>query len=166
MKSTDETSAAPSKRARKKAVNFASRRTLRFSEGEERAVDDVRRALSKTSGRDLGEVSFSEALRLLITDKAAAAEVEAMALAIERSGSEVPSSNGRPGFINDELGKVLGELRNHAAHVGGNVNQITKKLNSNDDVSAAEIRAALSGAASLRALAEDAEQRLWSGSER
>src|SRR5690606_1422847 len=53
MTRIDEASEATPRRPRKKAVHFAKRRTLRFSDDEERAVEDVRRALAKSSGRDL-----------------------------------------------------------------------------------------------------------------
>jgi hypothetical protein len=158
MTKTDEASEAAPKRSRKKAVNFAKRRTLRFSDGEERAVDDVRRALAQSSGRDLEEVTFSEALRLLITDKPGVAEVEAKALAIERSGTA--SASWGLFAISDRLGYELGPIRNHVAHIGGNVNQIAKRLNMGDPVRAAEITAALESIAEMRSVPEDIERRI------
>lgn len=158
MTRTDEASEASPKRPRKKAVHFAKRRTLRFSDGEERAVDDVRRALAKSSGRDLEEVTFSEALRLLITDKVGAAEVEAKALAIERSGTA--SADWGLFAISDRLGYELGPIRNQVARIGGNVNQIAKKLNAGASVAPAEITAALEGVAEMRAIPDDIERRI------
>ena len=158
MTKVDEASGATPKRPRKKAVNFAKRRTLRFSDSEERAVEDVRLALSKASGRGLAEITFSEALRLLITDKVGAAEVEAQALAIERSGAA--STGWGLDLISDRLGYELGPIRNHVAHIGGNLNQIAKHLNSGDPVTAAEIPAALEGVAAMRGVPDDIERRI------
>lgn len=158
MTKVDEASGATPKRPRKKAVNFAKRRTLRFSDSEERAVEDVRLALAGTSGRDLEEVTFSEALRLLITDKVGAADVEARALAIERSGAA--STGWALDAISDRLGYELGSIRNHVAHIGGNLNQIAKRLNSGDPVTAAEVSAALESVAAMRAVPDDIERRI------
>jgi len=158
MTSTDEASEATPKRARKKTVNFAKRRTLRFSDSEERAVADVLQALAKSSGRDLEEVTFSEALRLLITDKSGVAEIEAKALAIQRSGAA--SAGWGLHAISDRLGYELGPLRNQVAHVGGNLNQIAKKLNTGDAVMAAEISEALEGVAAMRAMPDEIERRI------
>ena len=158
MTRTDEASGATPKRSRKKAVHFAKRRTLRFSESEERAVDDLRRALAKSSGRDLEEVTFSEALRLLITDKVRTAEVEAMALAIEHSGQA--SADWGLHAISDRLGYELGPLRNLVSHVSGNVNQIAKKLNMGDPVTAFEVSEALKGVADMKALPDEFERRV------
>lgn len=158
MTKVDEASGATPKRPRKKAVNFAKRRTLRFSDSEERAVEDVRLALSKASGRDLAEVTFSEALRLLITDKVGAADVEARALAIERSGTA--STGWGLDVISNRLGYELGPIRNHLAHIGGNLNQVAKHLNSGDPVTAVEITAALDGVAAMRGVPDDIERRI------
>ncbi|MBN8423119.1 MobC family plasmid mobilization relaxosome protein [Microbacterium esteraromaticum] len=158
MTRSDEASEATPRRPRKKAVNFAKRRTLRFSDDEERAVEDVRRALARSSGRDLEEVTFSEALRLLITDKEGAAEVEARALAIERRGPETTSWGLAD--ISDRLGYELGPIRNHIAHIGGNLNQIAKRLNLGYVVTAAELSAALDAVAELRKVPGDIEQRI------
>lgn len=158
MTRADEASEATPRRPRKKAVHFAKRRTLRFSDDEERAVDDVRRALAKSSGRDLEEVTFSDALRRLITDKESAAEIEARALAIERSGPSATAWNLAD--ISDRLGYELGPIRNHIAHIGGNLNQIAKRLNTGDPVTAAELSAALLTVAELRDVPDDIEKRI------
>ncbi|WP_124769130.1 MULTISPECIES: plasmid mobilization relaxosome protein MobC [unclassified Plantibacter] len=158
MTTNDEASEATPKRSRKKAVNFTKRRTLRFTDSEERAVDDVRRALATSSGRDLEEVSFSEALRLLITDKEATAEVEARALAIERAGPD--TSRWTLDWVSDRLGYELSPIRNHVAHIGGNLNQIAKRLNMGDPVNATQIAEALEGVADMRAVPDDIERRI------
>jgi hypothetical protein len=158
MTKVDEASGATPKRPRKKAVYFAKRRTLRFSDSEERAVEDVRRALARTSGRGLAQVTFSEALRLLITDKVGAADVEARALAIERSGTA--STGWGLDMISDRLGYELGPIRNQVARIGGNLNQVARQLNSGDPVTAAEISAALEGVAAMRAVPDDIERRI------
>ncbi|KGJ71838.1 hypothetical protein GY21_19490 [Cryobacterium roopkundense] len=145
------------KRTRKKAVNFAKRRTLRFSESEERAVENVRRALAKSSGRDITDVSFSEALRLLITHKLGTAEIEAQALVMERSGLS-PGVN--LASISDRLGYELGPIRNLVSHISGNLNQISKRLNIGDPVTAAELSAALEGVADMTALPDEIERRI------
>jgi len=156
MTTTDEASEAP-KRRRKKVVNFAKRRTLRFSEDEERAVEKTRRAIAATSGRDLEEVTFSEALRLIITDKVGTAEVEAQALVMERTG-ESPVSN--LANVSDRLGYELGPIRNYVAHISGNVNQIAKRLNMADRVTAAEVSEALGSVALMKAVPDDIERRI------
>lgn len=158
MTTNDEASEATPKRTRKKAVTFAKRRTLRFSDGEERAVEDVRRALAMSSGRDLEEVTFSEALRLLITDKVGAAEVEARAIAIERGATT--SSDWGLNAVSDRLGYELGPIRNFVSHISGNVNQIAKRLNMKDPVTAAEVSAALEAVAVMKALPDDIERRI------
>ncbi|AVL96160.1 plasmid mobilization relaxosome protein MobC [Microbacterium sp. UMB0228] len=158
MTRTGKASEATPRRPRKRVVNFAKRRTLRFSDDEERAVDDVRRALAKSSGRDLEEVSFSEALRLLITDREGAAEVEARALAIERQGPNV--TDWGLADISDRLGYELGPIRNHIAHIGGNLNQIAKRLNIGDPVTAGEVSEALLTVAELRDVPDDIEKRI------
>lgn len=159
MTTNDEASEATPKRSRKKAVNFAKRRTLRFSDSEERAVEDVRQALATSSGRDLAKVTFSEALRLLILDKEATAEVEAKALAMKRSSDDAALGWGVHA-ISDRLGYEIAPLRNHIAHVGGNVNQIAKRLNSGDPVTSTEISEALEAVAALKAIPEDVERRI------
>lgn len=158
MTRTDEASEAMPKRPRKKTVTYAKRRTLRFSDGEERAVDDVRRALAKSTGRDLKEVSFSEALRLLITDKPAVTDVEAKALAIERSGTDL-SDWGLSG-VSERLGYELGAISNYVAHISGNLNLISKRLNMGNPVMAAEISEALEGVAEMRTMPDDIERRI------
>jgi hypothetical protein len=158
MTRTEEASEATPSRPRKKAVHFAKRRTLRFSDSEEGAVEDVRLALAKTSGRDLEEVTFSEALRLLITDKVGTAEVEARALAIERSGGA--SSDWGLNAISDRLGYELGPIRNYVAHIGGNLNQIAKHLNSHDPITESKIFAAVDAVAAMRAVPDDIERRI------
>jgi hypothetical protein len=156
MTTTDEASEAP-KRRRKKAVNFSKRRTLRFSEDEERAVEKTRKALATTSGRDLEEVTFSEALRLLITDKIGTAEVEAQALVMERTGaSPVADLAG----LSEKLGYELGAIRNFVAHISGNLNQIAKRLNTGDPATSAEVSDALQGVADMRAAPNDIERRI------
>jgi uncharacterized membrane protein YkoI len=159
MTQNDEASEATQKRSRKKAVNYAKRRTLRFSDDEERVVEDVRRALAKSSGRDVEGVTFSEALRLIITDKPAVAEVEAKALAIERSGGA--ADDWGLWAISDRLAYELAPMRNHVAHIGGNLNQIAKRLNVDDEVTAAEIADALEGVATMKAIPEEIEKRIY-----
>lgn len=158
MTTTGEASEATPRRRRKKAVNYAKRRTLRFSDDEERAVEDVRRALAKSSRRDLKEVTFSEALRLLITDKPAVAEVEAMALAIEHGTAD--DSNWGLFAVSDRLGYELAWIRNHVAHIGGNLNQIAKRLNMGDRVTSKEVSAALDAVAEMKALPDHFERRI------
>lgn len=157
MTRTDEASGAMPKRTRKKAVNFAKRRTLRFSDSEERAVENVRRALARSSGRDIADVTFSEALRLLITNKIGTAEIEAQALVMERNGVS-PGPN--LGSMSDRLGYELGPIRNFLSHISGNVNQIAKRLNMNDQVTADEVSNALEGVAEMKAMPDEIERRI------
>ena len=157
MTRIDEASGATPKRTRKKVVNFAKRRTLRFSDSEERAVENVRRALAKSSGRDLAEVTFSQALRLLITNKVGTAEIEAQALVMERHGVSPGSSLAS---MSDRLGHELGPIRNFLSHISGNVNQIAKRLNMNDQVTAAEVSNALEGVAAMKAMPDEIERRI------
>lgn len=158
MTKDDEASEATPKRPRKKTVTFAKRRTLRFSDDEERVVEDRRRALAQSRGRDLEEVSFSEALRWLITDKVGVAEVEARALAIERSGTA--STDWGLEAVSERLGYELGAIRNYVAHIGGNVNQIAKRLNMGDPVTAAEVTEALAAVAEMKEIPDDIERRI------
>lgn len=160
MTRTDEASEATPRRPRKKVVNFAKRRTLRFSDDEERAVEDVRRALAASSRRELEEVTFSEALRLLITDKEGVAEIEARAQAI--AGGTPDASAWSLADISDRLGYELGPMRNHIAHIGGNLNQVVKRLNRGDQVTSAELSVALDAVASLRDVPDDIEKRIAS----
>ena len=159
MTQNDEASEATPKRSRKKAVTYAKRRTLRFSDDEERVVDDVRRALAKSSGRDVEDVTFSEALRLIITDKPAIAEVEAKALAIERSGGA--AGDWDLWAISDRLAWELAPIGNHLAHIGGNLSQIAKRLDMNDAVTAAEVSEALEGVATMKAIPAEIEKRIY-----
>lgn len=154
----DKASEATPQRRRKKTVHYAKRRTLRFSADEERAVEDVRRALAKSSGRDLDEVTFSEALRLLITDKPAATDVEARAIVLERNVDAAPEWGLFA--MSDRLGYELGPIRNYIAHVGANVNQIAKRLNMGDPVAASDVAAALNAVAALRTVPDDIERRI------
>lgn len=155
MTKDDETREARSRRPRKKAVHYAKRRSLRFSVEEEEAVESVRRALAATRGRDVEDVTFSEALRLLVLDKESAAEVEARAAVLERSGSAVVSSSqgshGGHDVVPQEVLDLLSELRLEASRIGSNVNQIARRVNAGDAATATEIAAGLQGAASLKA---------------
>jgi hypothetical protein len=160
MTQNDEASEATSRRSRKKVVNYAKRRTLRFSDDEERVVDEVRRALAKSSGRDVENVSFSEALRLIITDKPAVADVEAKALAIERTGPA--ADDWGVWAISERLAWEISPFKNHVAHIGGNLNQIAKRLNMEDEVTAAEISEALETVATMKAIPDEIERRIYS----
>lgn len=157
MTRSDEASEAMPGRPRKKAVNFAKRVTLRFSDDEVRAVTDVQRALSKSSRRGK-KVTFSEALRRIILDKEDVAEIEARALAIERGGPDATAWDLAD--ISDRLGYELGPIRNHIAHIGGNLNQIAKRLNMGDPVTASEVSEALRAVAELRDVPDDIEKRV------
>jgi hypothetical protein len=159
MTQNEEASEARPIRSRKKVVTYAKRRTLRFSDDEERVIDDVRRALAKSSGRDVEDVSFSEALRLIITDKPAVAEVEAKALAIERSGGG--SGSWSLYDISDRLGYELGPIRNHIAAIGGNLSRIASRLDTEDPVTAAEISETLDGVATLKGIPDEIEKRIY-----
>lgn len=160
MTRTDEASEATPRRPRKKAVHFAKRRTLRFSDDEERAVEDVRRALAKSSGRDLEEVSFSEALRLLITDRPAVEDVEARALVIERTAGH--SASWSLADVSDRLGYELAPFSNHIARIGGNLNQLAKRVNRGDAVLRDELLEALRSVSELRDVPVDIERRIAS----
>jgi hypothetical protein len=160
MTRIDEASEATPRRPRKKAVHFANRHTLRFSDDEERAVEDVRRALAKSSGRDLEDVSFSEALRLLITDKPAVEDVEARALVIERNA--VHSASWSLADVSDRLGYELAPFSNHIARIGGNLNQVAKRVNRGDAVLRDELLEALRSVSELRDVPIDIERRIAS----
>jgi uncharacterized membrane protein YkoI len=159
MTQNDEANEATPKRSRKKAVNYAKRRTLRFSDDEERVVDDLRRALAKSSGRDIEDVTFSEALRLIVTDKPAVAEVEAKALAIERSGGETSSWGLYD--ISDRLGYELGPFRLHVARMDANLTRIVNRPEGDVTATEAELAEALEAVSVLRALPDELERRIY-----
>lgn len=142
MTSKDE---AKPKRARKRTGTLSKQRTLRFGAAEEAAIEAVRSALSKTRGK---KVSFSEAHRMLLLDKEGTARVEARAAAMGSAPSVGDSAD-----VLDALEKVAEEaaaLRMQIARVGGNLNQVSRRLNSGEDVPDSEIAEALQAVVFLR----------------
>ncbi len=136
------------KRARKRTGTLSKQRTLRFGAAEETAIESVRVALSKTRGKP---VSFSEAHRVLLLDKEDAARVEARALAM---GAGPVAESPELVAALDHLADEVAALRVQVARVGGNLNQVAKRLNAGHAVGDDELRDALGAVTSLRHVAE------------
>ena len=147
MTSSDE---AKPKRARKRTGTLSKQRTLRFGAAEEAAIEAVRAALSKTRGTAVG---FSEAHRMLLLDKEEAARVEARAAAMGTAGATVVDVAELREALDDLAGEVSA-LRVQVARVGGNLNQVARRLNTGDAVGVAEVSEALRAVASLRRAAD------------
>lgn len=135
---------AQPKRTRQSVVTLAKRRTVRFSDDEERAVEAMREAMAVVDGIDLERISFSRALRTLILDKEGAADLEARVQAwrehIAAGGSIAApgtSSTVQDASI-DRLSERISEHHLELRRIGVNVNQIAKRVNAGDgaDVSA------------------------------
>lgn len=136
--------AAKPKRVRKRTGTLSKQRTLRFGAAEEAAIEAVRSALSKTRGK---KVSFSEAHRVLLLDKEEAARIEARALAM---GSGPVGDSADVVAALEKLAEEAAQLRMQVARVGGNLNQVSRRLNSGEDVPAVDVSEALSAVAALR----------------
>lgn len=136
--------AAQPKRERKRTGTLSKQRTLRFGAAEEAAIEAVRSALSKTRGKKVG---FSEAHRVLLLDKEEAARIEARALAM---GSAPVGDSSDVVTALEKLAEEAASLRMQVARVGGNLNQVSRRLNSGENVSAVDVSEALSAVAALR----------------
>ena len=136
--------AAQPRRERKRTGTLSKQRTLRFGAAEEAAIEAVRSALSKTRGKKVG---FSEAHRVLLLDKEEAARIEARALAM---GSAPVGDSADVVEALEKLAEEAAQLRMQVARVGGNLNQVSRRLNSGENVSDSEIAEALQAVAFLR----------------
>ncbi|TLP70475.1 hypothetical protein [Nesterenkonia sphaerica] len=109
------------KRARRDhPVNLEHRKMLRLGDEELAAVEETRRALSVVRG---SEVGFSEAVRLLLTDKVGVAKVEAKAKAIVSSGS-VLGEREIPQHVID----LLNDIQQRLGYAQGSLNSLSKDL--------------------------------------
>lgn len=143
---------------RRKKTTFGKARSIRFSEDEERSVLDTREAIATRSRRKLDDVKFSEAVRLLVRDKAGVAEIEARALAIERGA--LNATEWGLFAISDKLGYELAPMRRHIARIGGDLNRIASRLTDEDGVSSEELVDALRAMAELREVPDEIERRI------
>lgn len=103
---------------RPKPVNYGKRRTLRFGDAEEAAVESLRLALSKSRGKKVG---FSEAHRMLLTENEKAARVLAGQPEkwISTEAVELPA----------ELWDALTQCGNALSHSRGSLYNISRKVN-------------------------------------
>lgn len=128
------------RKSRNTTVNFGRRRSLRLGAEEEQVIDLMRRALAKTRGVvDLDEVvdmkvrgkwirvkayeksaSFSEAHRLLLTDKTGANRILSRAKAMTDSGAIA----GGAFEIPDEVIESLAECRKSLSFTQGLVRRV------------------------------------------
>ena len=155
--SSDRRDGTP-KRRRKRVTTFASRRTLRFSEDEERAVEKTRKAIAASSGRPLDAVSFSEALRHIVLTKSSRTTAEAGGNASARPGK---SSDWDLGQISDRLGYEIAPIRNYLALISGNLDLVAKSLHMGDPVTAAAVSEALEGVATMKGIPDEIERRIF-----
>lgn len=143
---------AQPKRTRQSVVTLAKRRTVRFSDDEERAVEAMREAMAEIDGIDLERISFSRALRTLILDKESAADLEARVQAwrerIAAGGTiTAPGTNGAVSDASiDALSARISEHHLELRRIGVNVNQVAKRVNADADAAVSAELSAISTA--------------------
>lgn len=115
-------SAAPvwTKARRQKRVNFPYLTPLRYGEAELDAVEVTRAAMAALRGRP---VTFSEAARLLLRDKAGAAKVEAQAMAMSSNLGPLGAAELSP-----ELLQFFNAFQRFLGHCQGSLNSVAKNL--------------------------------------
>ncbi|MGO3649239.1 hypothetical protein [Agrococcus casei] len=120
------TSAATSKsrQRRRKQVNYPYQTPLRYGVAERDAVDATRVAVAAVRGVAVDEVKFSEAARLLILDKAGAAEIEAKAAVLKESGKL-----SMPAELTKEDREMFAEFQRALAHCQGALSSLAKSEN-------------------------------------
>lgn len=158
MAATGDAKKQATKHTRQKKTTFGERRSIRFSEEEERSVQDLREAIATRSGRAFEDVTFSEAVRLLVRDKKSAAEIEARALAIQRGSAN--ASDWGLWAISERLGYEIVPMRNHIARIGGDLNRIASRLATEETVPYEDLVAALRAVVELRNVPDDIERRI------
>lgn len=142
---------ATKKPRRPKPVNYGKRRTLRFGDDEEAAVESLRLALSKSRGKKVG---FSEAHRLLLTENEKAARVLA--------GQPESWIRTETVELPDELITTLRDCWNALSHSRGSLYGILRKVNGLEDepFTRDEARAALEALDESKAAVARMEARL------
>lgn len=158
MAATGDAKKRTTRHTRRKKTTFGERRSIRFSEEEERSVQDLREAIAVRSGRAFKDVSFSEAVRLLVRDKKSAAEIEARALAIQRGSGN--ASDWGLWAISERLGYEIAPMRSHIARIGGDLNRIASRLATEETVPYEDFAAAMRAVAELRNVPDDIERRI------
>lgn len=158
MAATGDAKKRPTRHTRHKKTTFGERRSIRFSKEEERSVKDLREAIALRSRRAFEDVTFSEAVRLLVRDKKSAAEIEARALAIQRGSGN--ASEWGLWAISDRLGYEIAPMRRHIARIGGDLNRIAARLATEETVPCEELADALQAAADLRRIPDEIERRI------
>ena len=125
--------AAKSKR-RPKPVRFPLRSTLRYDAAFAEPVAEMRRAIARRRGVDIGRVDFSTAVRALMGDRYEAASLLA----------GQPEAWSAAGVVElpRELWDALTECRNRLSHSQGSLYNISRKLNFGETISVDEARAA------------------------
>ncbi|WP_372983793.1 hypothetical protein [Microbacterium sp.] len=158
MAATANTQQLAKRHTRRKKMTFGKPHSIRFSEDEERSVQDMREAIAKRSKRRLEDVKFSEAVRLLVRDKESVAEIEARALAIQRGVAN--ASEWGLFAISEKVGWELAPMRLHIARIGGDLNRIAARLANEETIPYEELVAALQAVAELRNIPDDIEHRI------
>lgn len=141
---------ATKKPRRPKPVNYGKRRTLRFGDAEEAAVESLRLALSKSRGKKVG---FSEAHRLLLTENEKAARLLA--------GRPEEWTRTETVEVPAELWDALTECRNAVVHSRGSLYGILRKVNFDEGpITRDETRAAFEALEESKAAVARMEARL------
>lgn len=142
---------AKSKR-RPKPVRFPLRSTLRYDAAFAEPVAEMRRAIARRRGVDLGKVDFSTAVRALMGDRYEAASLLAgQPEAWPGAGAiELPR----------ELWDALTECRNRLSHSQGSLYNISRKLNLGETISLDEARAAFQAVQASKQAVTRMEQHL------
>lgn len=113
-----------SRQRRKKQVNYPYQTPLRYGVAERDAVDATRVAMASVRGVAVDEVTFSEAARLLILDKAGAAEIEAKAaVMLEKKKFMVAAE------LTEADREMFVLFQRFLAHCQGSLNSVAKNFN-------------------------------------
>lgn len=129
---------------RPKPVNYGIRHTLRLGHAEEAAVHQLRAALAKNRNVSVGNVEFSETVRLLLVENIKAAKV----LAGHPEAWPTSTTVDLPAEIWD----AVTEAGNRLSHCQGSLYNISRKLNFEDGpVTSSEVRAAFEANQQARA---------------
>lgn len=143
--------AAKSKR-RPKPVRFPLRSTLRYDAAFAEPVAEMRRAIARRRGVDLGKVDFSTAVRALMGDRYEAASL----LASQPEAWHAAGAVELP----PELWDALTECGNRLSHSQGSLYNISRKLNFGETISVDEARAAFQAVQASKQAVTRMEQHL------
>lgn len=119
---------------RPKRTNFGERRTIRLTDAETDAVEKMRSQIAKVRGVDVEKVTFSVALRTLISHNLEAAQFYA---------DQIPGMPQRHVIdLPEEFWHYLDDCRRRVMHSQGSMYTVMRKLNFDEVVSAEEVTAA------------------------